>query len=200
MTMTKGNLAIRDHQEMGKTIYLFEYVRRGIVRYIGEASYLGHHTEQRPDIKRTLRDAIIFELSIDILGSSPIAENLAIKFPESPQRLWTMPINELKNLATQSAQDNVSSAEKRATAFQRSESIRVYVLRRANGKCESCDNEAPFFTKQNRHYLEPHHIFRLSNGGPDNPNSVAALCPNCHREAHYGKRADALNQRLIKKL
>jgi 5-methylcytosine-specific restriction protein A len=200
MTMTKGNRAIRDHQEIGKTIHLFEYVGTGIVRYVGEASYLGHHIEQRPDINRALRNAIIFELSIDAPGISAATEKPAIKFPEAPQRLWTIPMNELESLATQSARDNVTSAEKKAKAFQRSESVRVYVLRRANGKCDACNNEAPFITKQNRPYLEPHHILRLTDGGPDNPRSVAALCPNCHREAHHGKGAEELNQRLLKQL
>jgi 5-methylcytosine-specific restriction enzyme A len=164
------------------------------------AIYLAHHIEQRLDINKIFRDAIIFELSIDAPGSSPATEKPAIKFPETPRRLWTMPIDELESLATQSARDNVNSAEKRTKAFQRSESVRVYVLRRASGKCEACNNKAPFTTKQNHPYLEPHHILRLSDGGPDNPRSVAALCPNCHREAHHGKQADELNQRLLKQL
>lgn len=26
---------------------------------------------------------------------------------------------------------------------------------------------------------------RLADDGPDLPSNVAALCPNCHRRAHY---------------
>ena len=33
-------------------------------------------------------------------------------------------------------------------------------------------------------------------GGPDDPNWVIALCPNCHREAHYGQNRADYNQRL----
>ena len=33
-------------------------------------------------------------------------------------------------------------------------------------------------------YLEPHHITRLADNGPDHPAKVIALCPNCHRKAH----------------
>ncbi len=34
--------------------------------------------------------------------------------------------------------------------YQRSESVRVYVLRRAGGVCECCGAEAPFITTQGR--------------------------------------------------
>jgi 5-methylcytosine-specific restriction protein A len=45
-------------------------------------------------------------------------------------------------------------------------------------------------------YLEPHHIRRLTDQGPDDPRHMAALCPNCHREVHYGKNGEVLNQHL----
>lgn len=44
---------------------------------------------------------------------------------------------------------------------------------------------APFRTQDGQPYLEPHHIRRLSDGGPDDPRWVAGLCPNCHRRAHH---------------
>lgn len=45
--------------------------------------------------------------------------------------------------------------------------------------------------------LEIHHVDRLADGGPDVPANAVALCPNCHREAHYGDRADAIRQELL---
>ena len=44
---------------------------------------------------------------------------------------------------------------------------------------------APFITPDGQLYLEVHHIERLSDGGPDHPRWVVAVCPNCHRRAHY---------------
>jgi 5-methylcytosine-specific restriction protein A len=41
---------------------------------------------------------------------------------------------------------------------------------------------------------------RVSDGGPDDPCSVAAICPNCHREAHHGERGAALNEKLAAKI
>ena len=40
--------------------------------------------------------------------------------------------------------------------------------------------------KDNTPYLEVHHKIRLSDGGEDTIDNVVALCPNCHRKAHYG--------------
>ena len=45
-------------------------------------------------------------------------------------------------------------------------------------------------------YLEPHHIRRLTDGGPDDPRWVAGICPNCHRQAHYSKDAVEYNTKL----
>jgi 5-methylcytosine-specific restriction protein A len=69
---------------------------------------------------------------------------------------------------------------------QRSAAIRRYVLARANKKCELCEAEAPFRTAKGEPYLEPHHIRRLSDGVPDDPRYMAALCLNCHRNVDFG--------------
>jgi 5-methylcytosine-specific restriction protein A len=74
----------------------------------------------------------------------------------------------------------------------------MYVLARAQGNCEGCGATAPFLTIQDQPYLEPHHIRRLTDGGPDHPRWVVALCPNCHRRAHYSKNAADFNLRLEK--
>ena len=74
------------------------------------------------------------------------------------------------------------------------------MLRRSNGVCECCDTEAPFKTKQGRPYLEPHHLRRISDGGPDDPRWVATVRPNCHKEVHYGIDGGLLNQKLVDKL
>jgi 5-methylcytosine-specific restriction protein A len=78
----------------------------------------------------------------------------------------------------------------------RSNAIKNYVLTRANVKCEGCNQKAPFETPDGRAYLEPHHIRRLSDGGPDHPGWVSALCPNCHARAHHAKDKQEFNTHL----
>jgi len=72
-------------------------------------------------------------------------------------------------------------------AFSRNADVIVEVLKRANGKCERCKNPAPFIRKSDlTPYLEVHHLIPLSEGGDDTVNNAVALCPNCHRELHFG--------------
>jgi 5-methylcytosine-specific restriction protein A len=79
---------------------------------------------------------------------------------------------------------------------RRSAAVRMYVLARADGTCESCNSPAPFCREDGTAYLEPHHTRRLSDGGPDHPRWVGAVCPNCHREIHHGAEGKEKNTRL----
>ena len=69
---------------------------------------------------------------------------------------------------------------------------------RADGICERCKNKAPFKGINDKLFLEVHHIHRLADDGPDIPKNVIALCPNCHREAHYGSDFIEIKKKLIK--
>ncbi|WP_066965960.1 HNH endonuclease [Microbulbifer sp. Q7] len=71
--------------------------------------------------------------------------------------------------------------------FVRNPDVVAEVLSRANGTCENCGNEAPFIRRSNGEpYLEVHHKIRLADDGEDSVENAIALCPNCHRMAHYG--------------
>jgi len=199
MKMIRGNKAIRDHQKEGKIIHLFEDADTGLVRYLGHGIYLGHHFEDRPDVKDNMRKAIIFELEIDALDAqAPEATESPKSNKKTTLKLWSRPLQEVYRLASQRPNKTATPKERRAITYlyQGSEAVRIYVLRRANGICEGCGSNAPFVTKQRRPYLEPHHVRRRADGGPDDPGWVAALCPNCHREVHYGVKGEELNQRL----
>ena len=63
MVMLRGNRAIRDAAENGKTIHLFEYEEPGYVRYAGELIYVNLHYEEKPDRTGHLRKAFVFELA-----------------------------------------------------------------------------------------------------------------------------------------
>jgi 5-methylcytosine-specific restriction protein A len=71
--------------------------------------------------------------------------------------------------------------------FDRNPDVVAEVLSRAGGSCESCGAEAPFTRASNgTPYLEVHHKQPLADGGDDSVPNAEALCPNCHREKHYG--------------
>jgi hypothetical protein len=74
-----------------------------------------------------------------------------------------------------------------STAFKRNPDVVAEVLVRANGRCEECGLDAPFLrTKDNTPYLEIHHKVTLADDGEDTVDNAVALCPNCHREMHFG--------------
>lgn len=74
------------------------------------------------------------------------------------------------------------------TVFQRNPDVVAEVLFRAQGVCEGCGESAPFFrASDGSPYLEVHHRIQLSHGGDDTVENAVALCPNCHRERHYGR-------------
>ena len=74
-----------------------------------------------------------------------------------------------------------------STAFVRDPDVIAEALFLAKGQCEACKKAAPFFRKSDgRPYLEVHHKIPLANGGKDTIDNVIALCPNCHRKAHFG--------------
>jgi hypothetical protein len=72
-----------------------------------------------------------------------------------------------------------------AGTYVRDQAVRSKVLRRANGKCEFCGKDG-FLTKSGTKFLETHHIISLSEQGRDKVDNVIALCPNDHRQAHFG--------------
>lgn len=75
-------------------------------------------------------------------------------------------------------------------SFVRNPDVAAEVLVRANGFCERCVREAPFTrAKDGSPYLEVHHKVRLADGGEDTVQNAIALCPNCHRELHFGELA-----------
>jgi hypothetical protein len=74
--------------------------------------------------------------------------------------------------------------------FRRNPDVVAEVLERAKGFCENkkCGKPAPFLrASDNSPYLEVHHKIPLAQGGDDTVENAIALCPNCHREAHFGR-------------
>ncbi|MBD9578630.1 HNH endonuclease [Pseudomonas sp. PDM23] len=75
----------------------------------------------------------------------------------------------------------------RAVVFNRNPDVVAEVLLRAEGKCEGCKEPAPFKRKSDSSpYLEVHHRIPLAQNGEDTVKNAIALCPNCHRERHFG--------------
>ncbi len=199
MSFTGGNKAIRDHRKNGKDLLLFKDLGKGKgVRYEGIFECASWHFVTRPDKTNEDRQAIVFDLlpvSTDAHSESPNVATLPVS--------TTTPLISLKEAAYAAAAEESEQTDP-ATAkriwFKRSEAVKRYVLARANGTCEACDEPAPFKKKDGTPYLEPHHTQRLADEGPDHPAWVGAICPNCHRRIHSGEDGEAWNDRLRDRL
>jgi 5-methylcytosine-specific restriction protein A len=199
MIWKAGNLAIRDHTANGEDLLLFQTLGRGNLRFLGEFVCAGFQWERGPDRRGQTRNAIVFSLvpaeQTDFQIGSP--DSLF-----SELRREDTSIEQLRKRALDAVPNatSLSPKEARRSYYARSAAVRQYVLRRADGTCESCNRSAPFQMTDGSPYLEPHHIRRLSDGGPDDPRFVGAICPNCHREIHYGANGTALNKMLQEKI
>ena len=74
--------------------------------------------------------------------------------------------------------------------FVRDPLVKAYILSQADGKCDGCGQSAPFKTVAGDPYLEVHHVLPLAQGGADTIANAVALCPNCHRRAHFSADRD----------
>ena len=86
------------------------------------------------------------------------------------------------------------------STYQRSCEVKAWVLKEAKGICEGCGQAAPFNRVDGMPYLEVHHLRQLAEGGSDTIQNTVALCPNCHREIHYGMHKDRIAKELYARL
>lgn len=90
-------------------------------------------------------------------------------------------------------------AKRTLHVFQRDPAVRAHVVKRARGCCEYCGRQG-FLLPNGNHYVEAHHIIALAKQGPDTLENVIALCPEHHREAHFGTEAENLERGCLKRL
>lgn len=83
-------------------------------------------------------------------------------------------------------------SNRKSKVFDRDPQVVAWLLENSAGKCECCRKDAPFIKLTGEFYLEVHHLKRLADGGTDTITNAIAICPNCHRELHYGLKKDDL--------
>jgi 5-methylcytosine-specific restriction enzyme A len=194
-----NNRALRNHAADGRDLHLFEkYKSGGPYRYHGQFVCSGYHMDRGSDEIGNDRSVIVFhfvpveDVTNDLIPLMELEGTVRPNESITELRLRAMKASE--------AAPKEGPSEGRRSIYERSRVVRDYVLTRASGTCESCGKSAPFERKDGSPYLEPHHIRRLSDGGPDHPRWVAAICPNCHREIHSGMDGENLNQVLAAKI
>lgn len=198
MQFTKGNKDIRDHKANGKDILLFEYnKKRTGVKFSGLFECDSWNYTECKDTQENMRQGIIFNLFRVSFAQDSDHEIISSEVGQKEESLEQLRAKAIKSSEI-SGQRQQSDSKK--SWFKRSEDVKKYVLKRANGICEACDQPAPFKKRNGEPYLEPHHTKRLADEGPDHPQWVGAICPTCHRRIHSGVDGKEVNKQLMVKL
>lgn len=153
-------------------------------------------THRHHDYDRLFKRGKVFEIyKPELHGVFEIYETIDGKWLTRPVKSeFEVEIEAALTLSSQNRRGKLSVASTtperivvRTYAFKRNPLVVAEVLALADGKCQSCLNDAPFKREDGRPYLEVHHVEWLANGGEDSVENAIALCPNCHREAHFGE-------------
>ncbi len=107
-------------------IHLFSIVRPGIVRYEGEASYLGHHRQPSQDREGNAREAIVFELAVarDPTEKKQVPD-LRTRREPSRSAMWTMNLEKLGRIASSGPGPKDDAKERPQKVRRRSEAVKV---------------------------------------------------------------------------
>ena len=167
-----------------RTVLLFETWRprgtwKGMNRFLGDLLVAGYGWES--GLGARARDQLLIVTLVP--ARSPI-DNATQR--DSTRANNRRNLEELRQRATDASRSRVPSQISATVYRARSDAVGAYAHARSHGTCEKCGCSAPFVTPNGEPYLEVHHVFRLADDGPDDIFHVAAICPNCHREAHYG--------------
>ncbi|MEU5197153.1 HNH endonuclease signature motif containing protein [Streptomyces scabiei] len=87
----------------------------------------------------------------------------------------------------------------RVERYLRSPAAREAVILRSEGRCEnpSCLGHPLERTDAGAPILDVDHVKDLASGGPDVPEAMIALCPNCHALKTRGKDRGELQKKLL---
>jgi hypothetical protein len=81
--------------------------------------------------------------------------------------------------------------------YERNHKLVGLTKRRAGYRCEVKGCTVELFVKPDGHrYVEVHHLIMMAEGGPDTLENMVCLCPNHHRELHYGENKKRLKRQL----
>jgi 5-methylcytosine-specific restriction protein A len=173
-------------------------------------------------IKTAVRDKLPIRVIVGI-GKPPgnhdsVSKRLLDPVPWAPDYNWESGQCELirgahpengSRIKNESAIDDLSDvpegnnfpdrAKVIAHVIKRDNRVRAHALKRAKGRCEYCRVQG-FRTTNGGFYVEAHHIIALCDSGRDTVDNVIALCPQHHRQAHYGKDAESLEAEFVIRL
>ncbi|OXM85810.1 HNH endonuclease [Paenibacillus rigui] len=180
------NKTLNESKTNGVDLFLFEVYKEKQYTYRGRVELAQTpYQEEQLDENKNVRKVWIFPLRL--IGEDRYYHPAEIVVQEAKavheRKAKRMSMDDLKQRAKH-ARKTSSRREGTVTTYDRDPYVTEYAKRRANGKCQLCEQPAPFKNKKNEPYLETHHVQWLARGGEDSIENTVALCPNCHKKMH----------------
>ena len=180
------NRTLAESDSNGVEVHLFEvdqpqkYVYQGRVMLAGDLYF-----ENQPDVDGLDRKVVVFPLK---LADAAMPVSMPLEEFRSSAQTRERKARRLsqEELLEKASRTRATPGERTVTSvqYERDPYVSQLTKLRANGRCDLCEQPAPFLDKNSNPYLETHHIEWLSKGGKDTLDNTVALCPNCHRKMH----------------
>ncbi len=185
------NKTLAESNSNGVEVYFFEVFRRNEYTLVGQVQLVGD-PYQEPQLDKSKNERLVWVFPLNLVsGQMPpaISEDVhdAIE-QERLRKIRRMTDNELLQRAKRS-RPRAGTRNVTSKAYERDPYVSEFAKRRAKGRCQLCQQDAPFCDSKGRPFLESHHIVWLSRDGEDSIENAVALCPNCHRKMHVLDRA-----------
>lgn len=194
------NKTLNESNKTSIRVFLFETLASAEHTFRGEVVLVDkpYFTTEK-DQKGNLRQVVKFPLALK--NNIPAEQQeLAVNESEKERKALTLSPEEIKAraLLASEANENLANNIDRSsigkaitpsrrvttTVYERNPYIAQYVKSLADGKCQLCEQPAPFEDIFGNPFLESHHIHWLSKGGKDTIQNSIALCSNCHQKMH----------------
>lgn len=143
------------------------------------------YRERQPDVEGQEPFDGVFPLCLK-LGALPVIPDTTLKQLSNLKEKQARKLSdiEVEALVRRQGRINVGKRITKATRYQGFPWVAEHAKRRSMGRCDLCQDAAPFNKKDGTPFLETHHIEWLVKGGADTVENTAALCPNCHRKMY----------------
>ena len=180
------NRTLNESASNGVKVHLFEVHRDGEYTYSGEVELAeSPYQEKQTDSEGLTRNVWVFPVQLKA-GNTPTV--ISFEAHQANQERREKKVSQLNDseLRDKLPTDGKKPGKRKTYSYNYSRDPHVVTaaLRRANGVCQLCDQDAPFKKKRGEPFLEVHHIIPLAKGGEDTLKNAVALCPNCHRKMH----------------
>jgi len=167
---------------------LFPITGEGLM---GSRASIWYPDLSKPEVKSIIRKMLSSIDKLDILNETLTLEEII--YEEDKATASSLNDGEQRRIRLSKKENKLPQTEETLVKiYKRDGDVKAEVLENAKGICAKCKKQAPFKREhgelKGHPYLEVHHKKWLSEDGEDTVENAVALCPNCHKEEHYGKR------------